>query len=104
MGPLHQQMLKMPSIDTMGNDSRSCPMSKIPPPTVPEKDPERFIRCQDALHVEFQELVDRAVSAGWRPGEVLVSLIELADNEVLMMEANAEVEAALKVLKRKGFL
>ncbi len=79
-------------------------MSKIPPPTVPEKDPDRFIRCQDALHVEFQDLVDRAVSAGWRPEEVLISLIELADNEALMMEANAEVEAALKLLKRKGFL
>jgi len=35
---------------------------------------------------------------------VLISLIELADNQALMMQANAEVEAALKVLKRKGFL
>lgn len=77
-------------------------MSNIPPPNVPEDDPDRFIRCQNALHVEFQDLVDRAVAAGWRPEEVLVSLIELADNQALMMEANAEVEAALKILKRKG--
>ncbi len=79
-------------------------MSKIPPPTVPNDHPDRFIRCQDALHGKFKDLVECAVSAGWRPEEVLVSLIELADNEALMMEANAEVEAALKVLKRKGFL
>jgi hypothetical protein len=77
-------------------------MTEIKPPTVPEKDPDRFIRCQDALHVEFQDLVDRAVAAGWRPEEVLVSLIELADNHALRMEANAEVDAALKILKRKG--
>lgn len=42
--------------------------------------------------------------AGWKAEEVLVAMIELADNQALMMEANAEVEAALKVLKRKGFL
>jgi len=79
-------------------------MSKIPPPTVSNDHPDRFVRCQDALHVEFQEFFDRAVNAGWRPEEVLISLIELADNQALMMQANAEVEAALKVLKRKGFL
>ncbi|MGO4196907.1 hypothetical protein AB4Z13_16250 [Rhizobium sp. YAF28] len=50
----------------------------------------------------FKELIENAVEAGWRPQEALVSLIELADNEALMMEANAEVEAALKILKRKG--
>ncbi len=79
-------------------------MSAIPPPQVDENDPDRFINCQDALHVEFQHLVDRAVTAGWRAEEVLVAMIELADNQALMMEANAEVEAALKVLRRKGFL
>jgi len=79
-------------------------MTEIPPPTVDENDPDRFISCQDALHAEFQELVKRAVVAGWKAEEVLVAMIELADNQALMMEANAEVEAALKVLKRKGFL
>ncbi len=79
-------------------------MSEIPPPQVDENDPDRFISCQDALHPEFQDFVGRAVAAGWRPQEVLVAMIELADNQALMMEANAEVEAALKVLKRKGFL
>ncbi len=79
-------------------------MSKIPPPFVDEDDPDRFISCQGALHAEFQSLVDRAVSAGWRAGEVLVSLIELADQEAMMMKADAEVEAAIKILKRKGLL
>jgi len=79
-------------------------MSKIPPPKLPQNDPDRFLHCQEALHIGFQDLVDRAVLVGWRPEEVLVSLIELADNQALMMEANAEVDAALKVLKLKGFL
>ena len=79
-------------------------MTEIQPPTVDENDPDRFLSCQDALHTEFQDLVERAVLAGWRPQEVLVALIELADNQALMMEASAEVEAALNVLKRKGFL
>lgn len=79
-------------------------MSEIPPPQVEENDPDRFISCQDALHAEFQHLVERAVLAGWKAEEVLVAMIELADNQALMIEANAEVEAALKVLRRKGFL
>ncbi|MGM4909101.1 hypothetical protein [Rhizobium sp. 768_B6_N1_8] len=102
MRPLHQQMLKMPSIDRSSKGDQFSAMSKIPPPKVPEKHPDRFLNCQDAMHVGFQDLVDSAVKAGWRPEEVLVSLIELADNQALMMEANAEVEAALKILKRKG--
>jgi hypothetical protein len=99
------------SLDDAANsiDSKICPatftwMSKIPSPTVAEEDPDRFLKCQEALHIAFEDLVDAAVEAGWKPDEVLVSMIELADNHALMMEANAEVEAALKILKRKGFL
>lgn len=102
MRPLHQQMLKMPSIDTAGKQDKLPAMSKIPPPMLPPNDPDRFLRCQEALHGGFEELVERAMLAGWRPEEVLISLIELSDHRVLMMEANAEVEAALKIMKRKG--
>lgn len=91
-------------LDTASDSSIFGLMTEIPPPTVDENDSDRFISCQDALHAEFQDLVKRAVVAGWKAEEVLVAMIELADNQALMMEANAEVEAALKVLKRKGFL
>ncbi|TCR94968.1 hypothetical protein [Rhizobium sp. BK418] len=42
--------------------------------------------------MEFHDLFGRTIGAGWKPEEVLVSLIEVADNQALMM-ANAEVEA-----------
>jgi hypothetical protein len=70
--------------------------------SVDENDPDRFINCQDALNDECQDLVERAVAAGWRPQEVPVAMIE-SPIIGLMMEANAEVEAALKMLKQKGF-
>jgi len=79
-------------------------MAEIRPPSVDKKRTDRFISCQDALNDEFQGLVERAVAAAWRPQKVLVAMIELADNWALMMEASAEVEAALKVPKRKGVL
>ncbi|MBY2909936.1 hypothetical protein [Rhizobium leguminosarum] len=61
--------------------------AKIYPPDVPSNDPDRFLRCQDALHLEFAALVDRAVAAGWRADEVLTTIIELADNHALMLAA-----------------
>jgi len=78
-----------------------CDMDEISPPDVPRDDPDRFIRCQDALHIAFASLVDRAVTAGWRPDEVLTALIEVADNHALMLAANADLESALLVLKKK---
>ncbi|MBY3531269.1 hypothetical protein HFN72_36120 [Rhizobium laguerreae] len=76
-------------------------MDEIYPPDVPNDDPDRFIRCQDALHLDFAGLVDRAVAAGWRADEVLTTIIELADNHALMLAANADLEAALSILKKR---
>lgn len=76
-------------------------MDEIYPPDVPTNDPDRFIRCQDALHLEFAALVDRALAAGWRADEVLTTIIELADNHALMLAANADLEAALEPLKKR---
>ncbi|MBY3464242.1 hypothetical protein HFN80_09480 [Rhizobium laguerreae] len=75
--------------------------TKLYPPDVPNDDPDRFIRCQHALHLDFAGLVDRAVAAGWRADEVLTTIIELADNHALMLAANAEIEAALSILKKR---
>jgi hypothetical protein len=97
---VYRQLPKMPSIDDSALGTTSCRM-KIPPPKVNEKHPDRFLQCQEAIHVAFQELVDSAADVGWRPDEVLISLIELADNQALVLGANAEVDAALAILKRK---
>ncbi|NYT30556.1 hypothetical protein [Rhizobium sp. WYCCWR 11128] len=76
-------------------------MDEIYPPDVPSNDPDRFIRCQDALHLEFAALVDRSVAAGWRADEVLTTIVELADNHALMLAANADLEVALSILKKR---
>ncbi len=76
-------------------------MDEIYPPDVPNDDPGRFLRCQDALHLDFAALVDRAVATGWRADEVLTTIIELADNHALMLAANADLDSGLTVLKKK---
>ncbi|MBA8835184.1 hypothetical protein [Rhizobium leguminosarum] len=75
-------------------------MDEIYPPDLPKDDPDRFIRCQDALHLAFAAFVDRAIAAGWRTDEVLTTIIELADNHALMLAADADLEGALTVLKK----
>ncbi|MBB2791850.1 UNVERIFIED_ORG: hypothetical protein GGD58_000694 [Rhizobium pisi] len=70
-------------------------MDEIYPPDVPIDDPDRFIRCQDALHLLLAAPIDRAVAAGWRADEVLTTIIELADNHALMLAANADLDTLL---------
>ena len=57
----------------------------IGPPSLPEHHPERFEDCQQALKAEFEALVNKAVSAGWRRAEVVLTIGDLADNETLLM-------------------
>ncbi|TBB57040.1 hypothetical protein ELH42_37855 [Rhizobium ruizarguesonis] len=76
-------------------------MDEIYPPDVPSADTDRFIRCQDALHLEIAALVDRTVGAGWRADDVLTAIIELADNHALMLATNADLEAALSILRKR---
>jgi hypothetical protein len=77
-------------------------MNDILPPDIPRSDPDRFIRCQEAMHIGFAAFVDRAIAAGWNSDEVLTAIIELADNHALMLAANADLDSALDVLKRPG--
>jgi hypothetical protein len=41
-------------------------MSEIPIPSLPADDPDRFVKCQDAVHIAFQELADRAARTASR--------------------------------------
>lgn len=76
-------------------------MSDVFPPDIPKDDPDRFIRCQEAMHIGFAAFVDRAIAAGWRSDEVLQAIIELADNHALMLASTADLDAALGTLKRR---
>jgi hypothetical protein len=76
-------------------------MDEIFPPDIPEDDPDRFIRCQETLHLAFASFVDRAVAAGWRADEVLATIIELADNHALMLAATFDLDAALEAIRKQ---
>lgn len=78
-------------------------MDEIYPPDIPEDDPDRFIRCQETLHLAFASFVDRAVAAGWKVDEVLTTIIELADNHALMLAANFDLDAALAIIKKRPY-
>lgn len=46
------------------------------------------------------EVTGTAVAAGWSPEEVAAALVELADNHMLSLLANSDVERDLASLKR----
>ncbi|MGR9169627.1 hypothetical protein [Rhizobium sp. KDH_Rht_773_N] len=95
MQPLHQQLLKILFTDGVS------PMSDVFPPDIPRNDPDRFMRCQEAMHIGFAAFVDRAILAGWQADEVLAAIIDLADNHALMLAANGEVDDVLAMLNRR---
>ena len=76
-------------------------MSDIPPPTVPFGNADRHYWCQMAVELPLQDLIENAVKAGWNETEVITAIIEVADNLMLAVGANAELDALVKALRRK---
>lgn len=74
-------------------------MPDIARPFVTDDDPDRHIRCQDALQRAFRDFVDAATSAGWSEHEVLLAIADLADNQLLSHEANDNTDALIALLK-----
>ncbi len=74
----------------------------IPEPTLPPGDPDRHLKCQDAVHIAFQQLCDDAVAAGWEATEVATALVEVADAHVLMLIENGQVDDLLATLKKRS--
>ncbi|NLS00035.1 hypothetical protein HGP17_24685 [Rhizobium sp. P38BS-XIX] len=75
-------------------------MSDISRPFVTEDDPDRHLRCQDALQASLQDLVKAAEAAGWSEREVVLAIFELADNHLRTLEANDNTDALIELLKR----
>ena len=73
-------------------------MAYIPPPTLPPGDPDRHLKCQEALDVALQEVAQAAIKAGWDQEEVATAIVEVADAHVLMMTENADVEDQIERL------
>ncbi|MFJ6328499.1 MULTISPECIES: hypothetical protein [unclassified Rhizobium] len=76
-------------------------MPYIPPPTLPPEDPDRHLKCQDAIHVAFSDLARAAVEAGWDEQEVATALVEVADAHVLTVIENAGLVDALSRFKKR---
>jgi hypothetical protein len=75
-------------------------MPDITRPFVSDDDPDRHIRCQDALQAAFRNLVGAATEAGWSEREILLAIAELADNQLLSLDANDNTDALIALLRR----
>ncbi|WP_244520284.1 hypothetical protein [Agrobacterium fabrum] len=65
-----------------------------------DDDPDRHLRCQDALQVALRDLVNAAAEAGWSEREILLALADLVDNELLSLDANGSTQALIALLRR----
>ncbi|KQV68409.1 hypothetical protein [Rhizobium sp. Root1220] len=74
-------------------------MRDIYRPFVANDDPDRNIRCQDAMQFAFQDLVEASVAAGWNEGEVIEAIIALAEG-LRDLNARDDAKALLNVLMR----
>ncbi len=75
-------------------------MPDIARPFVTDDDPDRDIRCQDALQGAFRELLSAATLAGWSEREVALAIAELADKHLLSLETHDNTDALIALLRR----
>jgi len=75
-------------------------MRDIYKPFVASDDPDRDIRCQDALQFAFRDLVAASVEAGWSEHEALEAIITLADDGLRRIGTNDDTQTLLDVLRR----
>ncbi|TBZ14677.1 hypothetical protein [Rhizobium leguminosarum] len=69
-------------------------MDLLPSPP-PDGHPDRFLKCQEVIDDAFSLIAAAAVEAGWKPEEVAAALVELADNHVLALLVNRDLERGL---------
>ncbi len=75
-------------------------MRDIYRPFVTNDDPDRYIRCQDALQLAFRDLVTASIEAGWSEQEALEAIVTLADDGLRRIGANDDARTLLDVLRR----
>ena len=68
-------------------------------PRSTERDEDRFLLCEEELEAAFQELIWKAVQAGWDEGEACVAIASLADHHVLAMQCNERTAACIRKIK-----
>ncbi len=70
-----------------------------PPPNT--FDPDRFLRCQEAMADGVSDVALAAIKAGWQAEEVAAALVELADKMMLGMITDRQIAINLASLQRK---
>ena len=69
--------------------------SEVAPPETDQDHPDRHLSCQEAIEPAFQAVAEMAEKSGWSATEIAAALVELADNHMLALAANAETDAKL---------
>ncbi|TXI03586.1 MAG: hypothetical protein E6Q76_13605 [Rhizobium sp.] len=75
-------------------------MPDIARPFVTDDDPDRHLRCQDALQAAFRELVNAGTTAGWSEREIVLAIADLADSHLLSLKTNDNTDVLIALLKR----
>ncbi len=68
-------------------------------PRSDERNEDRFVLCEQELEAAFQELIWKAIQAGWNEGEACVAVASLADHHILAMQCNEQVAASISKVK-----
>ena len=69
-------------------------------PSRPAPSADRSLDCQFALEPAFQDLAERAQTAGWTEDDVATALIELARNHLRGIAADEERMANIEAAAR----
>lgn len=75
-------------------------MSEISPPRTPIS-LDRLLDCEEAIEEELQDLVWRAVKAGWDEIEVCTAIATLADHHILAVIKDHKTARALKHTRKR---
>lgn len=67
-------------------------------PPRPEGQPDRFLDAQEAVEAAVLELIENAVAAGWAEREVIAAIIAVAENRMLAVAENEELDELLRRL------
>jgi hypothetical protein len=75
-------------------------MREIYRPFVTSDDPDRDVRCQDAMQFAFEDLTRACVASGWSERESMEAVISLAEERLRVLGANDDAKQLLDVLKK----
>jgi hypothetical protein len=75
-------------------------MREIYRPFVTSDDPDRDLRCQDAMQFAFEDLARACVASGWSERESMEAIISLAEDRLRVLGANDDAKQLLDVLKK----